>query len=240
MERFALDPIGVFTLSVRQLISRIGYLIVVNIFGILFSIPIVTIPAARTAVLYAVREGLLDPFQEREQPLRHMLDGLRLFWWKSTLLALMNMAFLLLIMNSFLFWASQSRSLLIYLSAISVYALIFWLLCQPSLFVVLVHFPERRVMQAWQQTFRIVFRRPIYTIIMVMIILLLRLVSLLLLGPYLLISGVLIALIIIQATWVMLGEDIPDLMDPMDFLSKQEQRKQEQQEKAVQNGNPLS
>jgi uncharacterized membrane protein YesL len=72
---------------------------VANLLWVVFSLPLVTMPAA-TAALFSV---MLDMVRGRSpEPLADFLGGLRRYWFKSTLLALLNLAVAALIVTNLL------------------------------------------------------------------------------------------------------------------------------------------
>ncbi|MCC6904591.1 MAG: hypothetical protein IT326_02030 [Anaerolineae bacterium] len=222
-KKFTLDPIGVLTLSLRQLISRIWYLMRVNFWGLVLTLPLVTWPAARAGVIYGVREGLLDPFEEKERPLKAVTTGFLRYFWRSMALGYLNLVALLVIAASILFWVQLENRALNYVAIIGVYALVMWWMCQPFLFPALLDNPELSLKDVFVQSiFRVVSLNPLYIVLTGMILFTLNLLAMALFGPVLLLSGALTALISVQAFWVLTGHPIPDMQHPLEIIAQQE------------------
>jgi uncharacterized membrane protein YesL len=101
-------------------------------------------------------------------------------------------------------------------AAISLYFGIFWLVCQPFLFPVFVEYPELPPVAVLKQTMLLVVSRPLYTLLTAMLVAILNFFGLVLLGPVLLVLGALVALITIQALWLMQDQELPDLREDND------------------------
>jgi uncharacterized membrane protein YesL len=203
----------VFLLSLRQLYRQLPVWIQINLLGLVFSLPIVTFPAAQAALYYAVREGLLDRLDGRNSPRAVFFRGLRRYFIRSTLTLAIDLIGGAIILYSFFFWASSDIPVLNYVAAISIYFGIFWLVCQPFLFPVFVEYPELPPVAVLKQTMLLVVARPLYTLLTAMLVAILNCFGLVLLGPVLLVLSALVALVTIQALWLMQDRALPDLPD---------------------------
>jgi hypothetical protein len=217
----------VILLSLRQSIRRIPYLLRVCIWWLTFSLLIVTIPPALTALFYAVREGLKDPFELTVKPRDAFLRGVGLYAKKSYLLFFLNLFFFAAILLGIYFWFLQADPAR-YVTIVALAALFLWWLCQPFLLPVLIDQPELNVRQVYRRTFQVVTRSPLYALAITLMNTLLAIAGILLFGPSLFYIPSLMALISIQALWGMTGTEIPDLMDPVEYADKQDRKKLEQ------------
>jgi uncharacterized membrane protein YesL len=216
MRRYTLDPVGVFLLSLRQLYRRLPVWIQINFLGLLFSLPVVTFPAAQAGLYYAIREGLLERLDGRNTPRTVFFQGFRRYFIRSMVTLAIDLVVGAIIIYSFFFWASSETPFLNYVAAISLYFGIFWLVCQPFLFPVFVEYPELPPVAVLKQTMLLVVSRPLYTLLTAMLVAILNFFGLVLLGPVLLVLGALVALITIQALWLMQDQELPDLREDND------------------------
>lgn len=217
----------VLLLSFRQSFRRIAYLIRVCVWWLTFSFLIVTIPPALTALFYAVREGLLDPFELTVKPRDAFLQGVALYAKKSYVLFFLNLFFLIAVLLGIYFWFLQADPMR-YVTIVALAALFFWWLFQPFLLPVLIEHPDFNVLQVYMRTFGIITRSPLDAFAVTLANTILGIAGLILFGPSLLYIPSLMALISIQALWGMTCTEIPDLLDPVEYADKQDRKKLEQ------------
>src|SRR5581483_322676 len=154
----------VLLLSFKQSYRRIAYLIRVCIWWLTFSIFIVTIPPALAGLYHAVREGLRDPFELTVKPRTAFLQGVGIHAKRSYILTLINLVALAVIVLGVLFWFTREEGTLRLVTVIALAFLIFWWLCQPFLFALMVEHPELSAVQVYQRTARLVILSPFYAL----------------------------------------------------------------------------
>jgi uncharacterized membrane protein YesL len=100
-----------------------------------------------------------------------------------------------------------------------------WWMCQPFLFPIMVENPSLSLPQLIRQAIILVSRQPLNAFLVSLTTTLITLLGLVLLGPILLLVPSLAALISIQAYWAMVGEEIPDFIDPVEYENRQRRLK---------------
>jgi len=211
----------IITLSVKQVFQRMAFWILPNLWAVLLSIPIVTWPGAKAALYKTVADGLRDPSGIRIKPRQVFRQAFFQHLSKSILLSLINLFVLVTILISIYFWIGQGQRLINYVAIIALFFFMMWWLCQPFLFPVMVENPSLSLPQLIRQVIILVSRQPLYAFLVTLTTTLITLLGLVLLGPVLLLVPSLAALISIQAYWAMVGEEIPDFIDPVEYENRQ-------------------
>lgn len=227
MPKDSAGPDEILLLSLKQSYRRIAYLIRVSIWWLTFSLLIVTIPPALAGLYHAVREGLRDPFEISAKPRQAFLQGVGLHAKRSYILTAINLGALTVIVFGVLFWFTREEQTLRLVTVLALAFLLFWWLCQPFLFALLVEYPEFSALQVYRRTAQLVILSPFYALAIALANTIITLFALILLGPSLLYAPTLLALISIQALWGMSCMEIPDLTDPVVYAERQAQTKKE-------------
>lgn len=217
----------VLLLSLKQSFGRIGYLIRVCVWWLMLSLLVVTIPPALAGLYHAVREGLLDPFDLSVKPRQEFLRGVGLHLKRSYILTLINLFFLAVILLGIFFWFTREDAMQRLVTILALAFLVFWWLCQPFLFPVLVEEPGLSAWHVYRRAMRLVILSPFYALAITLATTLLWIAGFILFGPSLLYIPSLIALISIQAVWGMTCTEIPDLVDPVTYAERQARRQAE-------------
>lgn len=224
---YPLDPFGLITLSLRQSVKRVLFWGRLTIWRIFFSIPLITWPAATAAYYQGIAAGLRDPFEQevnlREVFVRGFFDhGVR-----STLLTLLNGFVLAVILLGIAFWAIQESFALNLLAGVALPFLVYWWMCQPYFFPLLVEHPEWSARQFVRNLITLVARHLAFSFVTAFSLTWLFLLSIPLVGPLSLLTIPFLALFASQAYWVVSGKLIPDLMDPEKYADLLDQQKQD-------------
>ncbi len=225
MQKDCAGPDEILLLSLKQSYRRILYLIRVCVWWLMLSLLVVTIPPALAGLYYAVREGLRDPFELQVKPRTEFLRGVGLHFKRSYLVTLFNLGALAVIVFGVVFWFTREDATLRLTTVIALAFLLFWWLCQPFLFALLVEYPSLSAWQVCRRTMRLIILSPFYALAITLANTIITLLALVLLGPSLLYAPTLLALISIQALWGMTCTEIPDLADPVEYAERQGQRK---------------
>jgi hypothetical protein len=218
--RYELDALGVVGLSTRQTFERLAFWVRAVVWRFMYSLPLVTYPAATAAFYYTIREGLLDPVGMHVDVRQAFKHGFRIFFWKSLALATLNLSILAVILFSLVFWATQESWPLIFLAAIAAYFLIFWWMCQPFIVALMVESPVRSVLDVARGAVRLVAAHPVYSFLIALLMSMFYFIGLVLIGPGSMVIGPLLAIIATQALWVVTGQEIPDLVDPVEYADR--------------------
>jgi len=211
----------IITLSVKQIFQRMAFWILPNLWAVLLSIPIVTWPAAKAALYKTVMDGLRDPSGIRIKPRQVFRQAFFQHLSKSILLSFFNLLVLVTILTSIYFWIGQGQRLLNYVAIMALLLFMMWWMCQPFLFPIMVENPSLSLPQLIRQAIILVSRQPLNAFLVTLTTTLITLLGLVLLGPILLLVPSLAALISIQAYWAMVGEEIPDFIDPVEYENRQ-------------------
>ncbi len=225
MQKDCVGADKVLGISLKTSFRRIVFFLRVCVWWLTFSLLIVTIPAALAGLYYAVREGLRDPFEMTVKPRDAFLRGVGLHARRSYILALINLAILVVIVFGFVFWFLQEEPLLRYVAVIAISFFLFWWLCQPFLLPVLVEQPELSPWGVARRAMQLVVLSPFYAFAIALANTVIMIFGVLLLGPSLLYVPSLLALISIQALWGMTCAEIPELSDPVQYAEQQARRK---------------
>jgi uncharacterized membrane protein YesL len=231
MPKDCTGPDEILILSFKQSYLRIGYLIRVCVWWLTFSLLVVTIPPALAGLYHAVREGLRDPFELTVKPRQAFLGGVGLHLKRSYILTLLNLGALAIIVLGVLFWFTREEQTLRLVTVIALAFLLFWWLCQPFLFALLVEYPTLSAWQVYRRTMRLVILSPFYALAIALANTIITLFALILLGPSLLYAPTLLALISIQALWGMTCTEIPDFIDPVVYSERQAQEKRKHEKR---------
>lgn len=214
---YEIDPMGLITLSARQTLRRVLFWARLAVWRFFFSLPLITMPAAKAAFYHAVAAGLRDPFEQQARPRALFVQGFFDHFVRSTLVSLTNLLALAVILFGILFWAAQEQFYLNLLAGLALPFLVFWWLCQPYLYPVLVDNPGDSVRQVFRRVFRLAAGHPLYSFVQAFSLTLLALASVLLVGPLSLVTAPFLALVAVQGTWAVNGAVIPDLVDPVRY-----------------------
>ena len=199
----------VLALSARQAFQRIAFWLRVNIWHLLTGVLILTLPVSAAAMYHTVRAGLLDPFETRVNIRTEFALGMRMHFKRSYEMAGLNLAALGAIVLAIVFWFTRDAPLQ-YVTSIALAFFAFWWLCQPFLFPVLVEHPDLPVAMIVRMTARLVIQSPLVAFAVAMAHSAIALITVLLMGPSLLFTPTLAALVGIQSMWSIAGVPIPD------------------------------
>ncbi len=213
-------PLQVVGLVFKVLYQRLNIWIYVNFWFIVFSLGIVTSPAARTALYHVCIATLRDPGNSRTNHILEMKSSFKTYFWKSLLISLVKWVSFGLITFSLFFWLNQESFLIRLLSVLSFYALLQWCLVTPYVFPIVVEHPDLSVFSAYKDAFILTSKNPFQSIFLFIINALLLIIGVVLLGPILLILPTLRALVTIHSYWFLTGEEIPGFMDIDEYVNK--------------------
>jgi hypothetical protein len=220
---YALDPMSVITLSFRQTLKRVLLWGRLGVWRIAFSLPIVTIPAAKAAFYQAVAEALRDPFDQNINPREAFVRGFFDHAARATAVAVLNLFAFVVIAFAILFWSAQEPFYLNLLAGIALPFLLLWWMCQPHLYPALVEHAHLPVLGLLKLVIRLALRHPLYSFVAVFSLNWLFLLTLPLIGPLSLMVIPFLALVSTQAYWVTADITLPDLVDPVRYAEMQEE-----------------
>jgi hypothetical protein len=149
-------------------------------------------------------------------------SGVRRQLWRSLALMLVDGLVLAIMLFAVAFWLTRPLPMEHLLAGVAAPFLLFWWICQPFLFPILVEYPDASLGDIYHQVVFMAFMHPLYALSLMVVVSSLALIGLLLLGPALLVLGPFAALIAIQGSWVLMGAAISDLILARDSHNPQE------------------
>lgn len=210
----------VVVLSFSLLFQQIQFWIRPNMWMVLLSIPLVTLPGAKAGLYHAVAAGLRDPALSHVVPREEMKNGFFRFLWRALALELLKGFVLVVILTSLWFWIIQDTWVLRSISIISIYGFILWWTTVGYLYPVLIEKPDKDIYQVTKEAAQLAFRRPFDSLLFAGISTLLFILGLILLGPILLIIPALRSILHLHAYWFVSGQIIPGFMDIVEYTEK--------------------
>jgi len=174
-------------ISIRLFYRRIGTFLIGNVFWILVSIPIITIPAATGALFYMVQRVVSE--EEDNTPewsgQKDFWVGLRLHWLRSTLVGFLDLAVLIVLLVTLQFYLTRSEEYLRWLAGPVLIFLVMWIGMQLFLFPLLIQFPDEPLVQLAKRAVLLVLGYPLYCLVLVVLLIVLLVASIALAGPVL-------------------------------------------------------
>lgn len=210
----------VVLLSFKLLFSRIQFWIQPNILDFIFSLALVTAPAANAAMYHTVAAGLQDPGGSEIRVFQEMKDGFKRYFWKALLLSIINWIVVVVIIISIYFWVSKDTWILRAISIISFYGLVLWWLSNGYVHPILVELPNQPVVYILKRALLLGFLKPFQSMLFAVISSLLLVFGIIFLGPVMLIIPVLRAILMTQGYWFLTGKDIPGFTDISEYVQK--------------------
>jgi hypothetical protein len=207
----------VVVLSFKLFLQQIQFWIIPNIWMVLLSIPIITIPAANAALYQAITSGLRDPALIHTNARSEMKAGFLKNFWKSIGLALIKWFVMVVILVSGWFWITQDTWLLRSVSIINMYVLVLWWLSIGYFYPILIEKPDINLIQVIKAAVELALRKPFDSLLFAVVSTLLCLLGLVLLGPILLIIPALRSILHFQGYWFLTGQVIPGFVDLVEY-----------------------
>lgn len=186
-----------FFIALRLFYRRLGIFLVANIFWILASLPLLTLPAATGALFYMAHRVVLEERQRDPHYARpgDFWAGFRRYAWRSTGLFLLQLLTLAVILISLRFYGQSPLPWMRWLLGPVILFLIAWFCVQLYAFPLLILYPDRGAVAALRRAFRYFLVYPLYSLLLVVWMLILTVICVLLAGPVFLVLFSLLALI---------------------------------------------
>lgn len=187
---------SIFTLAARLLYRRLGIFLGGNLLWLLFSLPLVTIPASSAGLFYLAyrvvrEERALDPEYAR---LGDFWTGVRRFGARATRLALVNLALLGLLLVALRFYWTNEVEWLQWLSGPVVVVGLVWVWVQLYLFPLLIVSPEDSLLQIARRALFFALSHPLDNSLLSVWLSIVAFVSTLLAGPVIFLLSAFVAL----------------------------------------------
>jgi len=177
----------VVRLSVSLFYRRIGLFLVGNVLWLVTSLPLLTLPAATGALFYLAHRVVRD---ERDLDETATIDdfwvGFRRFWRRSSVLWLLDVAALLVLLVSLVFYLGSAQPVLNWFAGPIVLFLLIWMAMQLYLFPLLIVYEERSLRDVLRLAFALVLSYPLQSFLLVFVMTVALVASIALAGPVLL------------------------------------------------------
>jgi uncharacterized membrane protein YesL len=212
-------PDQVLMLSLRQTLQRLPVWVRINAWSLAFSLPIVTWPAAQAGLYNAARDSLLDPYGQKLNLRDSFLRGFKQYFAHSLCFALLNVLVYGFGLIAVIFWTTRAEPALRLFAIVAIVFIFIWWLAQGFVLPVQVEYPVASLKEIYRYAFRLVLSRPVYAFVVSLLLATLFLVQVALFGPSLFFVPTLTAILSIQSLWGMTAQEIPDLVDPVEYAN---------------------
>lgn len=166
---------------------RLGIMVAANVAWLLLSLLIVTWPAATAGLFYLVRRVVEEELvvATRDARFADFWEGFRGYWARSSLLALIDLAGLVLIVSALIFYGrSEVEPLRWLIGPIGLVGLV-WLIAQLYLYPLLLQRPNSNPLRIACEALFIALAYPLFSLSLLLTTLILFAASVLLAGPVL-------------------------------------------------------
>mgnify|MGYP001352780487 CR=1 FL=1 len=184
--------------GIKESFFQIGRLIILNVSWVVFSLPLITLPAATLGMAYAIRVMVVD---ENNYSWKVFWQGFKRYWISSWRWFLPVIILPAIFIYNILFFAVESYALSVSIQAANIVLLAIWFFLQTFTLPFLVEEEKPIMRTALVNGIYLLYRKPglyfLVTIFQIMFFLL----SLILMGPILIVSvsmGLFIAMYCLQ------------------------------------------
>lgn len=177
--------------TVRDLFEEMFLLIVCNVIWVMAIVPVVTLPAA-TGALFCVTHKIAEG---RGAALSDFRAGFRTYFRQSSLLGLVNGLVILIFVSNATFYGRYSGLAFRLIQLFFWYVLILWLLGQLYVFPLLLEQEEPSLRLAIRNALVLLFRHPLFSLVIGLAALLIAGLSVVLVLPLMLLTTSTLALL---------------------------------------------
>lgn len=216
------SPWDVVMISFKVFRQNLLFWIKTNLYTVIYSLGLITIPAAEAAMYYTVEAGLHDPGESKINVSATMKTGFKQYFWRAILISFIKWSVYFVIIFSIYFWITQKSLFLRFISIISLYALVIWWISSGYFIPILIDNPQQKAINIIKRAIKIGFMRPFQSLLFTFISTLLFIMGFVLLGPILLIIPVLRSILMTHGYWYLLGNEIPGFMEIFEYVNKNE------------------
>lgn len=213
----------VVVLSFKLLFQRIQFWIQPNFWTVVFSLGLVTAPAAKAAMHHTVALGLRDPGDSAAiRPFKEMQSGFKYYFWRALLLSLIKWLAFGVIAVSIYFWVTQESWGARAVSIVSFYGLVLWWISAGYIHPILVENPRQPIDKILKAALLLGLRKPFQSLLFAVVSTLLMVLGTALLGPVMLIVPVARAILMLQGYWFLVGWQVPGFLEIHEYVNLQE------------------
>ena len=176
---------------------HLGMLVVVNILWLLLSLPIITWPAATVGLFQLVRRVVQEELEAspRDANLGDFWDGFRRYWLRSSVLAAIDLAGVVLIAVALVFYGGSTQEPLRWLVGPIALVGLAWLTAQLYVYPLLLQRPRCRPWEIMREALLMALGYPLSSLSLLVTVLVLAIAAVVLAGPVLLVFFSAIAMI---------------------------------------------
>ncbi len=182
-----------------------------NLSFLLLSIPLITHPGAKAAMYSIVHDFLFDPLHKTTNPLREMAKQLQVQFKRSLFVEVLKWIAFLVILVSIAFWSSRTEPWQGFITIVAIYGLVFWHLISTFVYPVMTYDQKASISNSIKITGRLVLSKPFECFFYSITSFLLFLVSVLLMGPILVVVPVFIAILATLGYQQLIGSDFENV-----------------------------
>jgi uncharacterized membrane protein YesL len=134
-------------------------LVTLNVVWFVLCIPLVTIIPATAALFYATNQ-----FAHGKPADWHtLIEGFKLYFWRSWLWGLLNVAVLVILGSNLIFYSMNSASWSVAAQVMVGAVILIWLSLQMHTFPLIIEQEKPKLLQALRNSFVILVKRPVHT-----------------------------------------------------------------------------
>lgn len=210
--------LDVVWLSLKLSFTRIQRWLPVNLLFLLYSLPILTGPTAKTAMFSTVAQLLRDPGDSRTEINESMKTAFKLHRARPFLVVLIKWVVFLLIVLSIWFWVNRESLVMRLVTILPIYALVLWASTISFIYPIMVQNPQMTALQVSRNAFLLAFTHPFSSLLIALVGIILTALGLIMLGPILLIIPVMRAILMTHAYWFLTGEPIAGFIETSTYI----------------------
>lgn len=154
-------------------------LVTLNVVWFIISLPIITLIPATAGLFYATNRLAHGKSAEW----RTLIEGFRMYFWRSWLWGLLNVAVVVILASNFIFYSMSTADWSMAARVMVVVVMLIWLALQLHTFPLLLEQEHPKLLQALRNSFVILMKRPFHSFGMALVVAVLIAVSTLVIQP---------------------------------------------------------
>ena len=188
--------------GIKEGFFQIGRLIILNVTWLVFSLPIITLPAATLGLSYAIRKMVVD---ETNYSWKVFWEGFKIYLFSSWRWFLPVLIIPVIFIYNILFFAVESYTLSVIVQSSNIVMLILWIFLQTFILPFLVEQEKPNMRTALLNSVHLLYQKPGLYILVTLFITLFLGLSVFIITPVLILSISMSLFIIMYCVQVFLG-----------------------------------
>ena len=135
-------------------------LVTLNVVWFIISIPVITVIPATAGLFYATNRLA----HGKSADWRTVIEGFRLYFWRSWLWGLLNVAVIVILASNLIFYSASSADWSMAARVMVIVVILIWLALQMHTFPLLLEQEKPKLLQALRNSVVILMKRPFYSI----------------------------------------------------------------------------